>query len=232
MSLQHFSAKEVKRIAARDEYADGTYVFKVTGAKKISGDTAPEGIQLSVAALTNPDDVESTHRMSYIIRLPLGATEESGPVASFQLRQSGETATVLFDDLEGVPTWNRETKQNEIFGAPVDKREVEVLTATNLEAALNKLVDIYEAGEEGFAEAFVGKCFGMTLAHSKPNEDGRRYLNSRGMYRAEALPEGLQLQDPANFVYGGGDDDKVEETPVAKAPVAKKAVPAKSAKRR
>jgi hypothetical protein len=222
MSVQHFTSKQIKKIASREEYNGGVYMWKVTSAKKLAGDTAPEGFQIGVAALTDPNDVESAHRMTYTVRLPLGPTEESGPVPTFQLRQAAEFATVLFEDLDGIPTWNREERRNEIFGEEVAKSEVEAKTEAGIEAALNKLVDVYEQGEEAFVEAFVGKCFGMELARSKPNADGRRYLNSRRLFKV--IPEGVELVAKENFVYQGSDDaeEAINDTPAKITPAKKK----------
>ena len=226
MSLQHFTAAQIKRVTSRDEYADGMYVAKVTGAKKLEGDTAPEGLQLSLAMLTDPNDVESAHRMTMNVRLPLGATDTSGPVANFQLQQSAEFATVLFDDLEGIPTWNRDTKQNEVFGAPVEKSEADALKAANTEAALNRMVDVYN-DEEAIKE-LAGKTFCCVVERSKPATDGRVFANVRRPLRE--VPEGAELQAAENFVHIAADDDAAEAPAPVKAPAKKPA--AKPAKRR
>jgi len=226
MALSHFTPSQIKQLASKDEYAAGTYRVKVVAVDRTKTDGGrPEGLSLRVAALVDPEDIESAARMQMFVNCDLGPTELSGEVPKFGLENSAAYAAALNEELPEWPTYIKAEKLYYVAGEVVGGKALTEAKEAALDANLNWLIDIHNDETNEMLNALMGKVFYVDVVHRPGKEGtehaGRVFVNPANPRRQ--LRDGETLTAKEDFVAKVA----VPETEAAPEP-AKKAAPAKA----
>ena len=215
-TLRKYTPAEIRRIASRDELADGWYRFIVSKFDRKEAENKPISLQLEAKPLTDPENAESAHRLSMYLQLPLQETESSGEIERFRFEQTGRIGALLLDDIGPMPVWNRLSRKWTLDGETVSKDEAMAARDEALEKGLNGLIDAYNDTSNEVLNTLVGKVFyGCVVRKTSKNPQyaGQVFANITNI--CEEPPNDAKLVKPADFVFVPPPVEG-EEAPVAK----------------
>ena len=201
-TLRRYTQSEIRRIASRDELADGWYRFIVSKFDRKENENKPISLSLECKPLTDPEDAETAHRLSMYLQLPLQETESSGEIERFRFEQTGRVGALLLDDIGPMPVWNKVARKWTLDGETVDKNEAMAARDEALEKGLNGLIDAYNDSSNEVLGTLVGKVFyGCVVSKGSKNPQyaGTVFANITNI--CDAPPNDAKLVKPADFVF-------------------------------
>lgn len=214
--LRPYTQAEIRRIAARDELADGWYRFMVTRYERKEDENKPVTLQLQVNPLQNPEDASTAHRLSMYLSLPLAETDSSGEIERFRFEQSGRAGGILLDGIPATPVWHKQARKWTLNGETVTKDAAMAAREAALEAGLNGLIEAYNDESNAALGSLVSKVFYGCVVRKEsknPQYAGTVFANVTNI--TAELPANAKLNKPEAFVFTPAVAEG-EEAPAAK----------------